>query len=80
LSDTNTKFALYYSSSSAGATRAGYFGRYFKFNTATSGDANFITRDRSGSDAAKHFTTSSKPDSLWYMFKLHLDVMYVLNC
>ena len=67
LSDTNTKFALYYSSSSAGATKRDTSVRYFTFNTATSGDANFITRDRSGSDAAKHFTTSSKPDSLVYV-------------
>ena len=67
LSDTNTKFALYYSSSTAGATQRDTSVRYFTFNTATNGDANFITRDRSGSDAAKHLTTSSKPDSLVYV-------------
>lgn len=67
LADTNTKVALYYSSSSAGATRRDTSVAYFKFNPAVNGEANFITRDRSGSDAAKHLTTTSRPDSLVYV-------------
>ena len=67
LSDTNSKFALYYSSSSTGATKRDTSVVNFAFNTGSSGDANVITRDRAGSDAAKHITTTSKPDSLVYV-------------
>jgi len=67
LSDTNTKFALYYSSSSTGATQRDTSVVYFRFSTANGGDINLVTRDRSGSDAAKHLTTTSKPDSLVYV-------------
>jgi hypothetical protein len=67
LTDTNSKFALYYSSSSTGATSRDTSVAYFKFSSFTSADANFITRDRSGSEVAKHLTTTSKPDSLIYL-------------
>ena len=67
LSDTNSKVAFYYSSSSTGATQRDTSVAYFKFNTGTSGDANFVTRDRTGSEAVKHLTTTSKPDSLIYV-------------
>ncbi len=67
LSDTNTKFALYYSTSSTGATQRDTSVSYFSHNSTFGADANYITRDRSGSDAAKHITTSSKPDSLVYV-------------
>lgn len=67
LADTNSKFALYYSSSSTGATQRDTNVAYFKFNSFGSGDANFITRDRTGSEVAKHLTTTSKPDSLAYV-------------
>ena len=67
LIDTNSKFALYYSSSSVGATQRDTSVTYFKFSLNNSGDANFITRDRSGSDAAKHLTTTSRPDSIVYV-------------
>ncbi len=67
LSDTNTKFALYYSTSSTGATKRDTSVSYFTFNTGTSGDANLLTRDRSGSEMSKHITTTSKPDSLVYV-------------
>ncbi len=67
LSDTNSKFALYYSSSSTGATKRDTSVVYFKFSTLNSGDANFITRDRTGSEVARHITTTSKPDSLVYL-------------
>lgn len=67
LADTNSKFALYYSSSSTGATQRDTSVAYLKFSAFSSGDANFVTRDRTGSDAAKHLTTTSKPDSLVYV-------------
>ncbi|MES2005058.1 MAG: DUF4270 family protein [Bacteroidota bacterium] len=67
LADTNTKFALYYSSSSTGATTRDTSVTYLRFNTINSGDANMVLRDRSGSDAAKHLTTTSKPDSVVYV-------------
>jgi hypothetical protein len=67
LGDTNTKFSLYYSSSSTGATQRDTSVTHFIFNTGNSGNANILTRDRSGSDAAKHFTTTAKPDSLVYV-------------
>ncbi|MCK9403145.1 MAG: DUF4270 domain-containing protein [Chitinophagaceae bacterium] len=67
LADTNTKFALYYSSSSTGATKRDTSVAYLKFSTSYSGDANLVLRDRSGSDAAKHLTTTAKPDSLVYV-------------
>ncbi|NCI45846.1 DUF4270 family protein [Sediminibacterium soli] len=67
LADTNTKFALYYSSSSTGATRRDTSVTYFKFSSSTGGFANFVVRDRSGSEAAQHLTTTSRPDSLVYV-------------
>ena len=69
LSDTNTKCAFYYSSSSTGATSRDTSVAYFRFGTSTSGDANYITRDRTGSEVARHFATTAtpKPDSLVYV-------------
>lgn len=67
LTDTNSKFALYYSSSSAGATLRDTTVTYFRFNPFNSGDANFVTRNRTGSEAAKHLTKTSSPDSLVYV-------------
>ncbi len=67
LSDTNSKFALYYSSSSTGASQRDTSVAYFRYSAGSSGDANFVTRDRTGSEASKHFTTTSKPDSLVYV-------------
>lgn len=67
LADTNTKFALYYSSSTTGASKRDTSVTYFKFNTASCAGANFVVRDRSGSEAAQHLTTTSKPDSLVYV-------------
>jgi hypothetical protein len=67
MGDTNTKFALYFSSSSTGATKRDTSVAYFNFSYFVSGDANFVTRDRTGSEVAKHFTTTSKPDSLVYV-------------
>jgi hypothetical protein len=66
LADTNSKFALYYSSSSTGATKRDTVVNYFRFNSTFGGDANYVVRDRSGSEAAKHLNTA-KPDSLVYV-------------
>lgn len=67
LLDTNTKFALYFSSSSTGATTRDTSVAYFRFVSGTSADYNRVIRDKSGSQAAQHFTTTSKPDSLVYV-------------
>lgn len=69
LSDTNTKFALYYSSSSTGATTRDTSVHYFRFNTLAGGDANFITRNRAGSQVTNYTTTNNSPksDSLVYV-------------
>ncbi len=67
LSDTNTKFALYYSTSSTGASQRDTSVSYFTHNSTYGADANYIVRDRAGSDVAKHLTTTSKPDSLVYV-------------
>ncbi len=65
--DTNTKLALYYNSNTTGATSRDTNAVYFRFNSFTSGDANYITRSRSGSEVAGRLTTTSKPDSLVYV-------------
>lgn len=69
LADTNTKFALYYSSSSTGATVRDTSVLYMRFNTAASGDANFIVRNRAGSQVTNYLTTNNNPksDSLVYV-------------
>lgn len=69
LGDTNTKFALYYSSSSTGATKRDTAVAYFSFNTLTSGDANFVTRNRAGSQVANYVNNTSTPrsDSMVYV-------------
>ena len=67
LNDTNTKFALYYSSSSTGSTLRDTSVAYLRYTVGLSSNANVITRDRSGSEVAKHLTTTSKPDSLVYI-------------
>lgn len=69
LGDTNTKFALYYSSSSTGATKRDTSVSYFNFNTLVNGEANFVTRNRTGSQVANYITTASNPrsDSMVYV-------------
>ncbi len=67
LLDTNSKFGLYYSSSSTGATTRDTVVTYFNFISGVSGDYNKVIRDKSASEAARHFTTTSKPDSLVYV-------------
>ncbi len=65
--DTNTKLALYYNSNTTGATTRDTNAVYFRFNNFTSGDANYITRSRAGSEVAGRLTTTSKPDSMVYV-------------
>ncbi|MES2329194.1 MAG: DUF4270 family protein [Bacteroidota bacterium] len=67
LLDTNSKFALYYSSSSTGATVRDTSVAYFNFVGGTDGHMNRVIRNKAGSEAATHFTTTSKPDSLVYI-------------
>lgn len=67
LADTNTKFALYYSSSSTGATQRDTAVSYFRMNTLSSGNVNLVLRNRTGSEAAKYLTTTPKSDSLVYV-------------
>jgi hypothetical protein len=65
--DTNTKLALYYNSSTTGATTRDTNVVYFRFNNFTCGDYNQITRNRAGSEVANRLTTTSRPDSLVYV-------------
>jgi hypothetical protein len=67
LLDTNTKLALYYNSSTTGSTSRDTNVVYFHFNGYASGEANYITRNRAGSEVASRLTTTSKPDSLVYV-------------
>jgi hypothetical protein len=67
LGDSNTKLALYYNTSSTGSTTRDTVVTYLKFNTLSSGSANFITRNRTGSEVAKHISVQPKTDSLVYV-------------
>ena len=67
LGDTNTKLALYYSTVYSGGTVRDTVVSNLRFNTSTSGHANFITRNRTGSEIANHLSTNPKPDSLVYV-------------
>lgn len=65
--DTNTKLALYYNSSTTGATKRDTLVTNFRFSSYTCGNANFVTRNRVGSEMANHLTSPGKPDSLVYL-------------
>lgn len=67
LIDTNSKFSLFYSSSSTGATVRDTSVAKFSFVSGSDGHYNRVIRDKSASEAVKHFTTTSKPDSLVYV-------------
>jgi hypothetical protein len=67
LADTNTKFALYYNSSSAGATIRDTAVSYFRFNSFSGGSANLIARNRVGAEIAKYTATTNKSDSIVYV-------------
>jgi len=66
LLDTNTKLGLYYrtNSTSTPGTRDTVVD-YFKFSIVDNGDANFIKRNRTGSEAARHIGVAK--DSLIYV-------------
>jgi hypothetical protein len=72
LTDTNTKFAVYYHYKAADtSTIISTTVNYFRFNTGstgypTSANANVVSRNRTGSEAAKHLNTSFN-DSLVYI-------------
>ena len=67
LLDTNTKLALYYNTSTTGATVRDTSVIYFKFNSAFGGYANFITRNTTGAEINNRITTTSRPDSIVYV-------------
>lgn len=69
LLDTNTKFALYYSSSSTGATKRDTTVSYLSFNSRSNSAVNYITRNRTGSQYANYVNNTSTPrsDSLVYV-------------
>jgi hypothetical protein len=67
LADSNSKLALYYSTANSASTIRDTVVSYLRFNSQTSGHANFITRDRTGSEVANHLTTTPKNDSLIYI-------------
>lgn len=67
LADTNTKLALYYTTATSASTVRDTVVSYLRFNAQTSGHANFITRNRTGSEIANHISTTPKSDSLVYV-------------
>jgi hypothetical protein len=68
LLDTNTKLALYYNTNSISSAIAGArdtVADYFRFALYDNGDANFVKRNRAGTEAARHFGIAK--DSLVYV-------------
>jgi hypothetical protein len=68
LLDTNTKLGLYYSTNSVTSTVAGMRDTvvdYFRFALYDNGDANFIKRNRTATEAARHLGVNN--DSLVYV-------------
>ncbi len=66
--DTNTKLALYYTTNNTASSVAGARDTvvdYFRFSLYNNGDANFIKRNRTGSELAKHIGVAK--DSLVYV-------------
>jgi hypothetical protein len=66
LLDSNTKLALYYSTSATGSVTRDTLVTYFRFNYYTSQNANFIQRNRAASEIASHLNGFAK-DSLVYV-------------
>jgi hypothetical protein len=67
LTDTNTKLALYYRTNSiAYPGKVDTVVSYLKYSIYNNAEANFITRNRTGSEAAKHMNGNAK-DSLIYV-------------
>jgi len=67
LADTNTKLALYYTTATSASTVRDTTVSYLRFHAQTSGHANFITRNRTGSEIAGHLSPTPKADSLVYV-------------
>jgi hypothetical protein len=68
LLDTNTKLGLYYSSNSVTSPTAGYRDTvvdYFRFSLYNNGHANFIKRNRTGSEVASRLGNTN--DSIVYV-------------
>ena len=66
LTDTNTKLALYYKTNSTTVTGArDTVVDYFKFSIYSNGYANFVKRNRTGSEVSKHIGIAK--DSLVYV-------------
>ncbi len=70
LLDTNTKLSLYYTSRQVGSTKRDTGVSYFRFNASggieTSGNANYIKRDRSGAQVTA-FANTQNNDSLVFI-------------
>ena len=66
LLDSNTKLALYYSTSATGSVTRDTLVSYFRYNYYTSQSANFIQRNRAASEIASHLNGFAK-DSLVYV-------------
>lgn len=66
LLDSNTKLALYYSTSATGSVTRDTLVSYFRFNYYTAQNANFIQRNRAASEIASHLNGFAK-DSLVYV-------------
>ena len=66
LIDSNTKLALYYSTSGTGSVTRDTSVTYFRFNYYTAQGANFIKRNRTASEIARHLNGFAK-DSLVYV-------------
>jgi len=67
LADTNTKLALYYTTATSSSTVRDTVVSYLRFNSQTSGHANFITRNRTGAEIANHISAIPTSDSLVYV-------------
>jgi hypothetical protein len=66
LLDSNTKLALYYSTSATGSVARDTLVTHFRFNYYTAQNANFILRNRAASEIASHLNGFAK-DSLVYV-------------
>lgn len=66
LLDSNTKLALYYSTSATGSVTRDTLVTHFRFSYYTAQNANFIQRNRAASEIASHLNGFAK-DSLVYV-------------
>lgn len=66
LLDSNTKLALYYSTSATGSVARDTLVTYFRFSYYSTQNANFIQRNRAASEIANHLNGFAK-DSLVYV-------------